>query len=231
MYTHLDGHGTEGDGEGRADEGHPHDRHSRGHPHEELVDVEASGRRPSVSGEVGKCSEDCRRDCKSVPGRSGGTLGGNRKRNSSSKSQSQTCGCATRGLECRTNESTTTTGHIGRRGRSGSTKSAHCSRAACIRSRQRAHRQHAAAAVSEGRARAVVSEVWRADGQVKVRLRRTVAQANCSESPAALIGAAHCATAEPTKIHVDNTPTTGENGSIFLTCKHGKRVVAPIGKR
>ena len=60
---------------------------------------------------------------------------------------------------------------------------------------------------------------------------RTVAQASCSESPAALIGAAHCATAEPTRTHVDSTPTTGENGSIFLTCKHGKCVVAPIGKR
>ena len=37
------------------------------------------------------------------------------------------------------------------------------------------------------------------------------------ERPAALMGAAHWATAEPTRTQVERTPTTGENGSMFFT--------------
>ena len=45
------------------------------------------------------------------------------------------------------------------------------------------------------------------------------AAVSCRERPAALIGSAHWATAEPTRTQVERTPTTGEKGSIFLTCQ------------
>ena len=42
-------------------------------------------------------------------------------------------------------------------------------------------------------------------------------QAAWSAMPASLMGAAHWATAAPTRTQVESTPTTGEKGSIFLT--------------